>query len=69
MFISCRVMRSFDIKNDVIKDRIAYYPISEVVKGKKRGYIVLFPSKFVEELKNAKIMYNYLLYVSRTDKL
>jgi len=60
-----RVMRSFDIRNVVIKDRIAYYPISEFVKGKKKGYIMLFPSKFVEELKNVKITYDYWTFEKR----
>ena len=60
-----RVMKSFDIRNVVIKDRIAYYPISEVVKGKKKGYIMLFPSKFVKELRKAKITYSYYTFQER----
>ncbi len=54
-----RMMRSFNPKNIVVKGDVAYYPISEIVEGTKRGYIALFPSRFVDELKSVEITFNY----------
>ena len=53
------MMRNFNPENVVVKGNIAYYPISEIVKGTKRGYIALFPSRFVDELKSVHVTFNY----------
>jgi len=51
-----------NIKNIIIKGKIARIPITSVSRGTKKGFWIYFPLKFLDELKEFKGNYHYSTY-------
>jgi len=57
-----------NLENAVIKEEIVRIPISSFSKGKKKGFWIYFPLKFLSELKMFETKYCYYTYTEKIKK-
>ena len=51
-------LRNFDKSKLKFEGKVAYYPISQVAKGKKRAFIAVMPAEFAKNLKPINLSYS-----------
>uniref|UniRef100_A0A7C3YLY6 Integrase SSV1 C-terminal domain-containing protein n=2 Tax=Geoglobus ahangari TaxID=113653 RepID=A0A7C3YLY6_9EURY len=60
-----RMLKTFDKRKLIIENDIAYYPIEELTKGKKKGYFAFMPAEFAKKLRKFDDLLNEESYKNR----
>lgn len=60
-----RLLLTFNPRDVIYEGKIAYYPIEDLTKGKKKGYFVFMPSEFAKKLKRFEKLLDYKTFKTR----